>query len=272
MNSKSPVSEISIKVARSNPFDEAFICDIEDLKRIYADEFVDLVRMDNPDLKGVSRAYTGVSGVYKSRFSNFARGEPDLQIDHDDMYPFNKRDDENLYLDTHSKSYVRGEFDQPEDAARFDDEERVLMRNLELKQKQEQENQKITDIDDLEVDTEGEGQFDPNASVSGMDEVDVETEVSPPDEEEMKVQYDGIVRAVKGAYLVSKREQPDGTYTEVWIYNVGEKYDNERNIRSSILAGTDVDPKTNRSEDGLQVADFKTLGNIQFLTITGLSD
>ena len=97
-----------------------------------------------------------------------------------------------------------------------------------------------------------------------FDDLDPDTEEAP--------RYDGIVRAIKGTYLVSKKEQPDETYTEVWVYNVGDEFEDEANIRKSILSATDIDPTKNFSEDGSQEAVMKTVGNVQFLTLSGLPD
>jgi len=92
------------------------------------------------------------------------------------------------------------------------------------------------------------------------------------EEDEESTRYDGVVRAVKGAYLVSKKQQPDETFTEVWMYNTGKKYEVEANIRKSILAGTDIDPMSNYSEDKSQEAVLRSVGNVQYLTLVGLPD
>lgn len=91
-----------------------------------------------------------------------------------------------------------------------------------------------------------------------------------PEEDDGDSKFQGIIRSVKGAYLVSKRQQPDETYTEVWMYNVGEKYDDDANIRSAILSGTDIDPTKGYSEDNSQEAHMTTLGNVQYLTVSGV--
>jgi hypothetical protein len=83
--------------------------------------------------------------------------------------------------------------------------------------------------------------------------------------------FQGTIRTVPGACLVYKRKENANTYEELWIYSTNErniKYENE--IRGSILAGTDVDPNTERSPDGDQRAKTTTVGNVQFVYITGL--
>lgn len=78
----------------------------------------------------------------------------------------------------------------------------------------------------------------------------------------------GLIRKIKGAHLVFKRQVEDGTYTEMWIY-----YDdiiNSTNVRQEILAGTDIDPKTGFSEDKQQTYEIWSPGNVEILVITGL--
>lgn len=82
--------------------------------------------------------------------------------------------------------------------------------------------------------------------------------------------FEGEIRTVAGADLVYKRKQEDGNYEELWIYNVGNDIRKETEIRKAILAGTDIDPSQRESEDGLQNAETSTVGNVQYLKITGL--
>lgn len=89
-------------------------------------------------------------------------------------------------------------------------------------------------------------------------------------EEDQDNNYQGMIRTVRGAYLVYKKKTDKGTFEEVWIYNVGKDLKTESNIRKAILSGTDINPNTNESDDGQQKAKSWTIGNVQFLTITGL--
>jgi len=89
-------------------------------------------------------------------------------------------------------------------------------------------------------------------------------------EQEQDDDYQGIIRTVKGAYLIYKRKQPDDTYEELWIYNVGKDLKQENQTRRAILAGTDIDPSTQDSNDSNEHAEASTLGNVQFLLITNL--
>jgi hypothetical protein len=82
--------------------------------------------------------------------------------------------------------------------------------------------------------------------------------------------FQGVIRTVTGACLVYKRKTEDGTYEELWIYNVGKNMRNEVKTRRSILAGTDIPPHDVASEDGSQTVETTTVGNVQYLKITGL--
>lgn len=84
-----------------------------------------------------------------------------------------------------------------------------------------------------------------------------------------KSKNEGLIRTVKGAYMVFKRLTPSNNYEELWIYNTNNvKY--QTKIRNSILAGTDVDPISLISPDGEQKATMYSKGNVQFLHIDGL--
>lgn len=80
----------------------------------------------------------------------------------------------------------------------------------------------------------------------------------------------GIIRTVEDAHLVYKRQQEDGTFEELWIYNVGDKLQNEVDIRRDILAGTDIPAKKTRTSDGQQSYEMWTAGNAQMILIRGL--
>lgn len=82
--------------------------------------------------------------------------------------------------------------------------------------------------------------------------------------------YQGQIRSVTGANLVYKRQVQDGSYDELWIYSIGKDMVAEFAIRKAILSGTDIDPNTLDSDDGTQRAKSKSIGNIQFISISGL--
>ncbi len=79
----------------------------------------------------------------------------------------------------------------------------------------------------------------------------------------------GLIRTVDKAHLVFKRQTEEGTYEELWIYNVGKLQD-ELEIRKAILAGTDIAPSQKRSPDGDQSYDIWSAGNAELLHIKGL--
>lgn len=89
-------------------------------------------------------------------------------------------------------------------------------------------------------------------------------------EEEGDQDFQGMIRTVRGACLVYKRKTSNGTYDELWIYNVGQNLKKETAVRKAILAGTDIDPNTQMSDDGEQKAKTTTIGNVQYLNITGM--
>lgn len=88
--------------------------------------------------------------------------------------------------------------------------------------------------------------------------------------EEEDPNFQGNIRTVAGADLVYKRKVEDGNYEELWIYNVGTDIKKETQIRRAILAGTDIVPSQRESEDGTQRSETFTVGNVQYLKISGL--
>lgn len=106
---------------------------------------------------------------------------------------------------------------------------------------------------DEELDGEGDGEL-------GLGEEPTEED---PD-------FQGVVRTVTGACLVYKRKNEEGTYEELWIYNIGKNMRNEVKIRRSILAGTDIPAQDVSSPDGTQTVENTTIGNVQYLRIMGL--
>lgn len=95
-------------------------------------------------------------------------------------------------------------------------------------------------------------------------------EEQPQMEEPINPNMAGIIRTVDNAHLVYKRQSADGTYEELWIYNMHDSTNDELNIRRDILAGTDIPPKKTKSADGAEKYVTRTMGNAQMLYITGL--
>jgi len=80
----------------------------------------------------------------------------------------------------------------------------------------------------------------------------------------------GLIRKIKGAHLISKRVNEDGTYDELWMYRISRGNKNEYDIRSEILSNTDIEQKSGVSESGTQKYVLWTNNGTQFIQITGL--
>lgn len=79
----------------------------------------------------------------------------------------------------------------------------------------------------------------------------------------------GLIRTVKNAHLVYKRETGEGTYEELWIYNVTSLRD-ELSVKKAILAGTDIPVNKMTSPDGSQTYEVWSIGNAEMILIKGL--
>jgi hypothetical protein len=99
-------------------------------------------------------------------------------------------------------------------------------------------------------------------------------EPEPIDPDELEEPEDprraGFIRTVDNAHLIYKQQSENGTYEELWIYNIHDDSNDELNIRRDILAGTDIPPQKTKSPDGVQSYTATTMGNAQLLKITGL--
>ena len=80
----------------------------------------------------------------------------------------------------------------------------------------------------------------------------------------------GTIRTVPNAHLVYKRQQEDGTFDELWHYNIGDDFKKELKIRRAVLAGTDIPINKMQSPDGSQTYELWTVGNGQMLKVQGL--
>lgn len=79
----------------------------------------------------------------------------------------------------------------------------------------------------------------------------------------------GLIRTVNKAHLVYKRSTDDGTYEELWMYNISNLR-NELSIRKAILSGTDIPPNRSQSPDGSQSYELWTSGNAEMMLVKGL--
>jgi len=128
--------------------------------------------------------------------------------------------------------------------------------------------------DDLGVNTDdltmaNDGDDGDDSDVNGDQEM--ESPQTPPDIQEFDDPTKaGVIRTVKNAHLVYKKQTDDGTFSELWIYNVHRNSHDELDIRRAILAGTDIPKTKTRSVDGIQHYTITTMGNAQLLKINGL--
>ncbi len=134
-------------------------------------------------------------------------------------------------------------------------------------------------LDEFGVNTDKEAE-DNLGQGTGMGEIEQggtssETPETPPIEKpEMEDPADpdraGIIRTVDNAHLVYKRQSEDGTYHELWIYNLYDTTHDELEIRRDILAGTDIPVNKTFSPDGTQKYAISTMGNAQMIEVSGL--
>lgn len=127
------------------------------------------------------------------------------------------------------------------------------------------------DGNEMTASDQGSGNDDPAAQTgeySQMPDEDLELDDQIPDSGDPNKQ--GVIRTIPNAHMIYKRENEEGTYDELWVYNTGSKLGDELEIRRNILAGTDIPPRKTKSEDGNQHFTLTTMGNAQMLEITGL--
>jgi hypothetical protein len=120
------------------------------------------------------------------------------------------------------------------------------------------------DEDDFDLDGKGDDESDPeqpDGDVPGLDNVATQASDDP--------DRKGLIRTVKDSHLVYKRESEDGTFEELWVFNVTE-LKAEMKIRKAILAGTDIPINNTSSPDGKQEYSLWTAGNMEMLKVTGL--
>lgn len=114
---------------------------------------------------------------------------------------------------------------------------------------------------------------DMTASAPPVKELPADIDLNLDDEigDDQDPQRSGIIRTVDNAHLIYKRRSEDGSFEELWVYNVGgHGTTDELNIRRDVLSGTDIPPKKTTSPDGSQSYTLTTMGNAQYLNIKGL--
>ena len=113
---------------------------------------------------------------------------------------------------------------------------------------------------DLKKDVDSEDETDYNELSTHKDEPEKEQD---PDKQ-------GLIKKIDGAHLVYKRVNEDGTYDELWMYNISRGHNDEYTIRSAILANTDIEQKSGVSASGKQKYTLWTSGDVQMMQVTGL--
>lgn len=133
---------------------------------------------------------------------------------------------------------------------------------IEFDKDSEKSDEKSTNSDeDIEKDTKKEDSSDDKKDKSSDDKKKDKKE--NPDKQ-------GVLRKIQNAHLIYKRQDVDGTYTELWTYDINKGVKDEFNIRNAILNGTDIDHKTGSSPDNIQRYELWTSNDRQFMQITGL--
>ena len=121
--------------------------------------------------------------------------------------------------------------------------------------------------------------IDPQLGVAPGNPQDPSAQAMPQEEPEsnvtgFEVQGDpnrqGLIRTVKGAHLVYKKKNEEGTFDELWVFSTGNDMKDTLQVRRAILAGTDIPPRALKSENGQQSYTLTSLGNGQILNIKGL--
>lgn len=129
-----------------------------------------------------------------------------------------------------------------------------------------------------DADNSTDGQVDSESEFDLEGNGDEESDESPEEQSELNTvatqatedpDRRGLIRTVKDAHLVYKRETEDGTFEELWVFNVTD-LKREMTIRKAILAGTDIEVNKSSSPDEKQEYTIWTAGNVEMLKITGL--
>lgn len=82
----------------------------------------------------------------------------------------------------------------------------------------------------------------------------------------------GILRTIPNASLVYKRKQSDGTFEEMWIFNVTKDNKRTQRIYNDIVSGSDIEQGASYNEDRSQSVDTWSIGNVQMVLISGLAN
>lgn len=214
--------------------------------------------MSHDFIKGLQEAAITFLGTVPARS---IRRPNDEEEDDDINIEIGKVDD--AQFDTGQSGAQTGELVNPDEAEEGQDTYRTLPGKEEPADGEKADGQ--SDEFDPELDPDLADEQGPEDLEGDANATRVEPE--PQDPERM-----GDIRTVKGAHLVYKRQESDGSFKELWMYNVGEHINDAISIKRAILAGTDIPDGKLRSEDGKQMYQLVTMGNAQMLSIEGLSN
>lgn len=145
-----------------------------------------------------------------------------------------------------------------------------LLSRFIVEQDEDQLNQHVSDL--LDSDVDNQQQQDNTEKVNDVSPDTFDDDQQNAAEQGLQNQdpnKQGLIRTVPNAHLVYKRVCEDGTFEELWMYNVGKLQD-ELDIRKKILAGTDIPVNKRASPDGKQKYDIWSAGNAELLHIMGL--
>ncbi len=142
----------------------------------------------------------------------------------------------------------------------------------EFNQPAKRDNQDENDPENFEQNSQGENNFQDDYIDNNEDNQNNSFDNEQPNNSE-DPDRQGNVRYVEGAHLVSRRQVDDGTYEELWIYNI-DKNNTTRSdkIIKNILKGTDIPENEISSDDGSQDYVAWTVGNVQMIKVRGLPE
>ena len=129
-------------------------------------------------------------------------------------------------------------------------------------------------MDDTEA-TDGETNLDPAKEMGKLKNVrkldDSESKDGEGEEEQKDLNRQGLIRKVKNAHLIYKRENETDTYDELWVYRSGKDgIKSEIDIKNDIVSGTDIPVDGLKSDDGEQFYEIWHVGEVIFLKIFNL--
>lgn len=150
--------------------------------------------------------------------------------------------------------------------------EKIKVSKLEDQPVPEKEDDKKDKSDKEVIDLTDKNQTDTASDENNSDKDQSENSSDEKTDEKENPDKQGLIRTIKGAHLIYKRKNGDGTFSELWIYSIHKGLKDEFAIRNAILDGTDIDQKTGQSKDEKQTYDLWTCNDRQMMKISGLTN